>query len=102
MMDEGAGDQSSHHPQDGPKPVAEDAMFAEMPIAIIGMGCRFPGDADCPDRFWELCSNGRSAWSEIPESRFNKDSFYHPLSEKNTTVSAHDTVPCLTVLILET
>lgn len=60
---------------------------AEMPTAIVGMSCRFPGDANNPERFWDLLSNGRSAWSEIPESRFNKDAFYHPTSEKSTTVS---------------
>ncbi|KAL8824682.1 MAG: hypothetical protein Q9191_004887 [Dirinaria sp. TL-2023a] len=58
---------------------------AEMPIAIVGMSCRFPGDASSPEMFWDLLSNGRSAWSEIPESRFNKDAFYHPTSEKSTT-----------------
>lgn len=31
-----------------------------MPIAIVGMGCRLPGDVSSPEEFWELCSRARS------------------------------------------
>ncbi|KGO67796.1 Acyl transferase/acyl hydrolase/lysophospholipase [Penicillium italicum] len=46
--------------------------------AIIGMSCRLPGDVSTAEEFWDLCSRGRSAWSPIPKTRFNPDSFYHP------------------------
>ncbi|ROT41106.1 putative polyketide synthase [Sodiomyces alkalinus F11] len=42
------------------------------------MSCRFPGDATSPEKLWELVSEGRSAWSEIPKSRFNQEAFFHP------------------------
>ena len=71
----------------GSEGLVDVSPVAEIPIAIVGMSCRFPGDANNPERFWDLLSNGRSAWSEIPESRFNKDAFYHPASEKSTAVS---------------
>ncbi|KAF8419074.1 putative polyketide synthase [Tirmania nivea] len=51
---------------------------ALSPMAIIGMGCRFPGDATSPSKFWDMLSNARDAWSEWPADRFNKDAFYHP------------------------
>src|SRR3954470_22109123 len=35
------------------------------PIAIIGMGCRFPGAAN-PAAFWELLRNGTDAIGEVP------------------------------------
>ena len=59
-----------------------------MPIAIIGMSCKFPGDATGPEALWKLCEEGRSAWSEIPNDRFNKDAFYHPSGDRATTVSS--------------
>jgi Beta-ketoacyl synthase, N-terminal domain len=53
-----------------------------FPIAIIGMSCKLPGDATSPEKLWELCAQGRDAWSEIPESRFNQKAFYHPEYER--------------------
>lgn len=51
---------------------------AEMePIAIIGMGCRFPG-ANNPQAFWELLRNGVDAISEVPKERWDVDRFYDP------------------------
>ncbi|MFL5358353.1 SDR family NAD(P)-dependent oxidoreductase [Archangium sp.] len=39
------------------------------PIAIIGMGCRFPGGADTPEAYWELLAAGRDAVRREPSSR---------------------------------
>lgn len=39
------------------------------PIAIIGIGCRYPGGADSPDRFWQLLRDGVDAIDEIPAER---------------------------------
>ena len=49
-----------------------------IPIAIVGMACRFPGNATTPKGLWELCCDGRSAWSEIPKDRMNIEGFWHP------------------------
>lgn len=56
------------------------------PIAVVGIGCRFPGDATMPEKLWELSSNGRSAWSAIPKDRFSADAFYHPQAGRQSTV----------------
>ncbi|KAL2833622.1 polyketide synthase [Aspergillus pseudoustus] len=56
--------------------VAND--YKTIPIAIIGMSCRFAGGVDSPESLWGLISQGRSAWSEIPKERYNQDAFYHP------------------------
>ena len=50
----------------------------QIPIAIVGMSCRLPGNVSTPDEFWELCSRARSGWSEIPKERFENASFHHP------------------------
>jgi myxalamid-type polyketide synthase MxaE and MxaD len=47
-------------------------------IAIIGIGCRFPGNADSPESFWELLVGEVDAVKEVPNSRFALESFYHP------------------------
>lgn len=51
-------------------------------IAIIGMACRFPGDATSPSKLWDLLMDGKSAWSEVPESRWNWAAHYHPSQER--------------------
>ncbi|KAI0914186.1 ketoacyl-synt-domain-containing protein [Ustulina deusta] len=49
-----------------------------MPIAIVGMSCRLPGNVASPAEFWELCARARSGYSPIPPERFNTASFQHP------------------------
>ncbi|MHB8474010.1 MAG: type I polyketide synthase [Gammaproteobacteria bacterium] len=46
-------------------------------IAIIGMGCRFPG-ADNPDAYWNLIREGRDALTEIPAERWKADQYFDP------------------------
>ncbi len=48
------------------------------PIAVVGMGCRFPGDADGPEAFWRLLSQGVDAVREVPRERWNIDDYYDP------------------------
>ena len=45
------------------------------PIAIIGIGCRFP-KANTATEFWQLLKNGKSGITEIPRDRFDKDEYY--------------------------
>lgn len=47
------------------------------PIAIIGLACRFPGDASNPSKFWDLLKEGREAYSERT-NRYNEDAFHYP------------------------
>ncbi len=47
------------------------------PIAIIGMGCRFPG-ADSIAEFWQLLHDGIEAVGEIPADRWDIDAYYDP------------------------
>jgi len=58
-----------------------------MPIAIIGMGCRFPGEATNPERLWQMCAEQRDVWKTIPQERFTEGVFYHPDPSRNGTVS---------------
>ncbi|OJZ82952.1 hypothetical protein ASPFODRAFT_210761 [Aspergillus luchuensis CBS 106.47] len=48
------------------------------PIAIVGMGMRFPGNIRTAEEFWSLLVEKRSALGEVPPGRYHGDSFYHP------------------------
>jgi hypothetical protein len=48
------------------------------PIAIVGAGCRFPGGATNPEKFWELLREGFDAIREVPSERWNIDDYYNP------------------------
>ncbi len=51
--------------------------FTDIPLAIIGMGCRLPGAEDL-GQYWELISQGRSAIAEVPADRLDQALYYHP------------------------
>ncbi|MFD9545582.1 SDR family NAD(P)-dependent oxidoreductase, partial [Streptomyces sp. NPDC060022] len=51
-----------------PKAPAQPAP-ADDPIAIVGMSCRYPGDADSAERFWQLLVGGTDAMTSFPADR---------------------------------
>jgi acyl transferase domain-containing protein len=58
-------------------PAAPDATHAP-PLAIVGVGCRFPGGANSPEAFWQLLADGVDAIGEVPADRWNTDDLYDP------------------------
>ncbi|GHH83872.1 polyketide synthase [Streptomyces sulfonofaciens] len=46
------------------------------PIAIVGIGCRFPGGADSPERFWQLLLDGVDTVTPVPASRWPNEDYY--------------------------
>src|SRR4051812_3548796 len=48
------------------------------PVAVVGIGCRFPGDVVGPESFWQLLVNGGDGISEVPADRWDADEFYDP------------------------
>ncbi|MCJ1396149.1 hypothetical protein MMC18_009038 [Xylographa bjoerkii] len=57
------------------------------PIAIIGMACRFPGEASSVENFWDMMYNARTGHSKIPATRFNADSWYHPDNDRRGAIN---------------
>ncbi len=47
-------------------------------VAVVGIGCRFPGGADDPERYWDLIRQRRSTLGLIPEDRWPSTHFYDP------------------------
>lgn len=48
------------------------------PIAIVGIGCRFPGGSDTPEAYWSLIESQREAIAEVPPDRWDAAAHYHP------------------------
>ncbi len=52
---------------------------AHEPIAIIGMGCRYPGGSTNPDQFWEKLYQGTDCITQQDNNeRWNMDDLYDP------------------------
>jgi glutamate-1-semialdehyde-2,1-aminomutase len=52
-----------------------------QPIAIVGIGCRFPS-ANNPQAFWQLLRDGVDAISKVPSERFDVDAYYDSVQGK--------------------
>nr|WP_269770174.1 non-ribosomal peptide synthetase/type I polyketide synthase [Cystobacter fuscus] len=68
-------------------PAARASAPEDEPIAIVGMGCRFPGGGDSPERFWSLLERGHDASGDIPAERWDADAYFHaePMPGKSYT-----------------
>jgi len=55
----------------------EAQSLAREPIAVIGIGCRFPG-ADHPDAYWTFLQEGRDGIREVPADRWPIDRYFDP------------------------
>jgi acyl transferase domain-containing protein len=47
-------------------------------IAIVGIGCRFPGNASSPEAFWEMLCADRDVVGEVPPERLEGEAFADP------------------------
>jgi len=70
--------------------LAESENVRYEPIAIVGIGCRFPGGADNPDLFWQLLSEGRDAITPVPSDRWDAEAYYHPNPDTPGKIVTHN------------
>ncbi|QQQ80025.1 SDR family NAD(P)-dependent oxidoreductase [Saccharothrix sp. 6-C] len=67
---------------------ATSAVATDEPIAIVGMGCRFPGGVESPDDLWRLVSGGVDAIGGFPDDRgWDLDGLFDPTSARPRTSS---------------
>ncbi|KAI9043017.1 uncharacterized protein KD926_004808 [Aspergillus affinis] len=65
-------------------------MTSVEPIALIGIGCRFPGSSSTPAKFWDLLSKPKHVGSPVPKDRFDGDAFYNTRSANHGTTNASE------------
>ncbi|MEU5163898.1 type I polyketide synthase [Streptomyces sp. NPDC020875] len=60
-------------------PAVAGTVAADEPIAIVGIGCRYPGGVRSADELWDLVANGRDAVAEFPGDRgWDMEKLYDP------------------------
>jgi acyl transferase domain-containing protein/acyl carrier protein len=57
---------------------AGERSVSRVPIAIVGVGCRFPGGASTPEEFWKNLVDGVDAIVDVPSDRWDVSRFYDP------------------------
>ncbi|MCG6495749.1 type I polyketide synthase [Kitasatospora sp. A2-31] len=63
------GELSGHEQPDGRPDEDRSAAPSDDPIAIIGMGCRYPGGVASPEDLWRLVVDGVDAVTPFPQDR---------------------------------
>ncbi|MFD4673747.1 type I polyketide synthase [Lentzea sp. NPDC058450] len=71
--------------------VAAQGVLADEPIAIVGMGCRLPGDVWTPEDLWRLVSTGSDAVGGWPTDRgWDLENLYDPDPDHEGTSYARE------------
>ncbi|MGW6512915.1 beta-ketoacyl synthase N-terminal-like domain-containing protein, partial [Streptomyces niveus] len=64
-------------------PVAAEHDGDHEPVAVVGIGCRFPGGVNSPDELWQLLDRGGEVLSTFPDDRgWDLDSLFEDDPDK--------------------
>ena len=60
---------------------------SQEPIAIVGIGCRLPGDINSINDFWQVLKNGKDVIRQVPDERWDLD--FHFNSDPLNPLTQH-------------
>lgn len=75
-----SSDKSSHPTLNNNK--LYNKLYNKPPLAIIGIGCRLPGNLRGVDELWSALEQGKNCITKVPEDRWSLDKFYDPDTNK--------------------
>ncbi|OJJ67662.1 hypothetical protein ASPBRDRAFT_68861 [Aspergillus brasiliensis CBS 101740] len=67
----------------------DDTPSCPEPIAVIGLGCRFAGQAASLEGFWDMLREGRKEHGRVPANRYQAAAWKHPNHERKGAIN-HD------------
>ncbi|WP_212004531.1 non-ribosomal peptide synthetase/type I polyketide synthase [Chitinophaga sp. HK235] len=72
------GSLATHFSGRTPQVKEEEKKVAEIEekVAVIGIGCRFPGNVSSPEDFWQLLISEKNAITQVPSDRWDMDAYY--------------------------
>ena len=59
------------------------------PVAVVGIGCRFPGGVTGPDAYWRFLMEGREAIKEVPGDRWDSAAWFDPDTDAPGKISVN-------------
>jgi phthiocerol/phenolphthiocerol synthesis type-I polyketide synthase D len=68
--------------------LAQYQQAEHEPIAVIALGCRFPGGCDSPESLWQFLSEGKNARSEVPAERWSLAEYYDAKPQRPGKISS--------------
>ena len=62
--------------------ISRSKSAGREPLAVIGIGCRLPGEIDSASAYWDALLNGLNAICDVPDDRWNHSRFHDTNPEK--------------------
>jgi len=63
-------------------------IIQSEPIAVVGLGCRFPGGIDTPESYWQALNEGLDAMEEVPADHWSQQDYFSAEPNQSGKISS--------------